>query len=379
MAAVMELDSDDTELREQLGALIKTAVDAIVSIDSHGTVRLCNPAVERLFGWPAQDLVGKNVSVLMPEADAHRHDGYLARYMDGGDARIIGKGRKVRGKRYDGSEFPLHLSVGECTVSGERYFVGILRDLTAETHEQARLQQLEDQLALMGRRSAVSEMGASLAHELNQPLTAIDLFLTAAKRAFPKHPDQALALFEDARTEAQRAGAIVKRIRKMVEGAEHKRELFALKPVIEDAIELCRIADTANPATFEIVGADSVEVFGDEVQIRQVLVNLIKNALEATQHQNRRDVQIAVARQRSITVDVADNGPGVDQTIAAKLFEPFHSTKSGGLGIDLSICRSIAESHGGELLLVSQAGLSPGACFRLRLPDADEEIRENDR
>lgn len=371
----MDEHTNDTELPEQLGALITTAVDAIISIDSDGTVRLCNPAVERLFGWPVKDLLGKNVNVLMPEDHASHHDGYLDRYMKGGEARIIGKGRKVRGKRFDGSEFPLHLSVGEFNVTGERYFVGILRDLTAETQEQARLRLLEDQLALLGRRSAVSELGASLAHELNQPLTAIDLFLTAAKRAFPSDPDRALALFEDARTEAQRAGAIVKRIRNMVEGAEQKRELFTLKPVVEDAISLCRMTDTVNPARFEIEGANDVTVFGDEVQIRQVLVNLIKNALEATERQNERVIKINFARQHFVTVDVADNGPGIDQAIASKLFEPFHSTKDGGLGIGLSICRTIAESHGGELLHVSQAGQLPGACFRLRLPDAELETK----
>lgn len=372
----MERASNDAELREQLEALIRTAVDAIITIDARGTVRLCNPAVDRLFGWPTRELLGKNVKVLMPDAHAAHHDGYIARYLEGGEARIIGKGRKVHGRRYDGSEFPLHLSVGEFTVSDERYFVGILRDLTAESHEQARLRQLEDQLALIARRSAVSETGASLAHELNQPLTAIDLFLTAAKRAFPTDPEKALSLFEDARTEAQRAGAIVKRIRKMVERVEQKRELFALKPVVDDAIELCRLTDTDNPARFEVTGAADVLAFGDEVQIRQVLVNLIKNALEATEGQNDREVRIDIARQHFVTIDVADNGPGVDQALAAKLFEPFHSTKKGGLGIGLSICRTIAENHGGELVHVSQAGSLPGACFRLRLPDADVEMQE---
>lgn len=369
----MEALRNDIGLREQLSALVQTAVDAMVSVDTEGTVHLSNPAVERIFGWPAEDLVGQNVSVLMGGEHQAQHDQYMSRYLDGGEARIIGKGRAVRGRRRDGTEFPVHLSVGEFSVSGRRYFVGILRDLTVETREHARLRQLEDQLSLVGRRAAVSEMGASLAHELNQPLTAIDLFLTAAKRAFPDDPERAFALCQDARAEAQRAASIIKRVRKMVEGGRNNRAFFPLEPVVQDAIELCRMTDTENPARFEIHGAEGVKVFGDEVEIRQVLVNLIKNALEATEGQSDRHIRIDIHRQRAITVDVSDNGPGLDQDLAARVFDPFQSTKPHGLGMGLSICRSIVENHGGELLHVSGPRGLPGACFRVRLPDVEDE------
>ncbi|ADM09536.1 two-component oxygen-sensor histidine kinase [Parvularcula bermudensis HTCC2503] len=366
---------------EELEALVTTAVDAIVSIDRFGLVRLANPATEKMFGWSAGELIGNKVNMLMPEGHAAHHDAYVQRYLDGGEARIIGIGRRVRGKHKDGTEFPVHLSVGEFSVEGDRYFVGILRDLTEEQREHARLQQLEDQLALFARRSAVSEMGASLAHELNQPLTAIDLFLTAAKRAFGADPDKALTLFEEARREAQRAGEIIRRIRKMVEGNSGRKEVFPLKPVIEDAIDLCRISDETNPARFEVVGADEALVLGDEIQIRQVLVNLIKNALEATAGQPDRWIRIDVACHHYVTVDVTDNGPGVAQDVAARLFEPFQSTKAEGLGIGLSICRTIAENHGGELLhipvaIAGQGG--GGACFRLKLPEADQKTASDE-
>lgn len=370
----MEQHSNDERLREELGALIKTVVDAIVSTDQEGTIRLCNPSVERMFGWQVGELLGKNVKVLMPNEHASRHDGYMAHYLDTGEAKIIGKGRQLRARRKDGSYFPVYLSIGEFPVGDDRYFVGVLRDLTAELKEQVRMQELENQLAVMGRRSAVSEMGASLAHELNQPLTAIDLFLTAAQREFPKNPDKALGHFEEARVEAQRAGAIVRRIRKMIEGGEQKRKLFLLKPVIEDAIKLCTLVEGNNPARFELTGADDVAVLGDETQIRQVLVNLVKNALEATELQNDRVVHVGVHHKRYVDIDVADNGPGVNAEMKERLFEPFQSSKDGGLGVGLSICRTIAENHGGELMLLpissSYKGL-PGACFRLRLPESD--------
>ncbi|MEL6322682.1 MAG: PAS domain S-box protein [Pseudomonadota bacterium] len=372
----MDYHPDDLELREQLDALVKTAVDGIVSVNADGVIRLVNPAMSQMFGYTPEELLGQNIRILMPDRHGDYHDGYMHRYMETGEARIIGKGRDLEGRRKDGAEFPVHLSIGEFHVQDRRYFVGILRDLTDEVAERARLRTMEDQLALLGRRSAVAEMGASLAHELNQPLTAIDLFLTAAKRAFEHDPHKALSLFDDARDEVQRAGEIVRRIRKMVEQSDQEKTLFALKPVLEDAVKLCQLTDRQNAARIEVAGADNVIVHGDEIQIRQILVNLIKNALEATERQNDRLVDIHVAKRGFIDIEVADNGPGVDPSIAPALFEPFHSTKPKGLGIGLSICRSIAENHGGELVHVadrssaSAAKALNGACFRLRLPDA---------
>lgn len=373
----MERHSNDLELREQLDALVKTAVDGIVSVNADGVIRLVNPAVVEMFDYAPEELLGQNVRILMPNRHGDHHDGYMHRYMDTGDARIIGKGRDLEGRRKDGSEFPIHLSIGEFSVNDQRYFVGIIRDLTDEVAERARLQEMESQLALLGRRSAVAEMGASLAHELNQPLTAIDLFLTAAKRAFEHDPEKALSLFDEARGEAQRAGAIVRRIRKMVEQSDQEKTLFQLKPVLEDAIKLCQLTDRQNTAQIELEVDDDLVVLGDEVQIRQILVNLVKNALEATERQNERIVKVTACRRGFVDVDVADNGPGVDPSIENGLFEPFQTTKPKGLGIGLSICRSIAENHGGELVCVS-ASSTPvaqidktlsGACFRLRLPD----------
>lgn len=368
----MEHRTDDDELRAQLGALINTAVDGIVSTDASGVIRLVNPAMTQIFGWTIEEMLGKNVKMLMETRHARQHDGYMQRYMETGEARIIGIGRQLKAVHKDGHEFPIHLSIGEFRLGEDRYFVGILRDMSEETAEHARLQELENQLTLLGRRSAVAEMGASLAHELNQPLTAIDLFLAAARRAFEHDPEKALALFDDARAEAQRAGGIVRRIRKMVEQSDHRKVLFALKPVLDDAVKLCQLTDRDNPATINVSGADDIVVLGDEIQIRQILVNLIKNALEATAGQNDRYIDVDIRKRGFVDIEVADNGPGVAPEMAEKLFEPFQSTKPRGLGIGLSICRSIAESHGGELVHV--VGSDPrqrllGARFRLRLPD----------
>lgn len=377
----MAAEEDDRVLGEQLKALVATAVDAIISADAEGTIRFCNPAVERLFGWTPDELVGRNVSVLMPDGHARHHDGYMRRYLDGGTPRIIGKGREVDGLRKDGELFPLHLSVGEYVVGKESFFVGIMRDLTNERREQARLRELEEQLAVLGRRSAVSEMGAALAHELNQPLTAIDLFLAAAERAFDSNPEKSRKLFEDAREQARRAGDMVRRIRQMVEKSDDRRTLFPLAPVLDDAVKLCHLTDASRRARIDVRGADGVMVYGDEIQIRQVLVNLIKNALEATASQPDRRVVVDVNKRTHVEIEVTDNGPGLDESILDGLFEPFRSTKPGGLGVGLSICRSIAENHGGRLEVVLGQDTVPaltGARFRLRLPDTGAEAATRD-
>ena len=311
----------------------------------------------------------------MPEPYAAAHEGYLRRYIETGEARIIGIGRQVEGLRADGTTFPVHLSVGEFVDEGDRHFVGILRDLTEEVAERRRAQDSQSQLELIGRHAAVSEMGAALAHELNQPLTAIDLFLVAAERQLDTDPDRARALFSRVRAEAERAGGIVRRIRQMVERSDGEKMPFPLGQAVEEAVELCRLVERSTGAV--TIGAPPDDaVFGDLTQIRMILVNLIKNGLDATEGQAQRHVLVRGRPGDMATVEVLDSGPGVEPDFAERLFQPFSSTKARGLGIGLSICRTIAEAHGGRLSYVlpeaQEEGLG-GALFRLELPRHEEE------
>lgn len=357
--------------QSQLRALIETAVDGIISIDADGIIGVFNPAAAAIFGHAPEAVLGQRIEMLMPAPYREEHGGYVSQYLSTGEAKIIGIGRHVEGLRADGTRFPLHLSVGEYTADGARHFVGIIRDRTAEVEAQRRAQSLTAQLELIGRHAAVSEMGAALAHELNQPLTAIDLFLVAAERKLQTEPEGAAALFARVRHEAQRAGSIVRRIRQMVERSDGEKTPFDLTTTVTEAVELCQLVD-AEGAVFEQTPLPPMTVFGDQVQVRMILVNLLSNALEATKDRARPTVAIRGRIEAGMAImDVADNGPGVSPEFEARLFEPFESTKARGLGIGLSICSTIAETHGGRLAYVPpsrQANGLGGAMFRLELP-----------
>jgi len=357
---------------EQLSALISTAVDGIMCIDEEGCAELFNPACERIFGYAAEEVLGQNIRMLMPPKYAGHHDGYLHSYINTGVKKIIGIGREVEGRRKNGDVFPMDLSVGEFWHHGARRFVGIVRDLSARAASERRLHELQNQVAHMGRVSAVAEMGAALAHELNQPLTAMTLYLTAAERAISQDPDKAADLFRRSKAEAARAGEIIRRIRQMVERADHEMAMFNLSEVVAASVDLCRIADPERNSFIEVEGLPKAfEAFGDATQIQQVLINLIKNALDATTGQSDRRVRVSSQLGEALELFVEDNGPGVAPDIRERLFSPFTSTKARGLGIGLSICRNIIEGHGGALDLVD-ASPNPkplgGACFRIRMP-----------
>ncbi|HXI86909.1 MAG TPA: ATP-binding protein [Parvularculaceae bacterium] len=371
LVVISEAGSTDSFAREQLAAVIATTVDGIICITEDGCIELFNPACERIFDYKARDVIGRNISMLMPPNFAASHDAHIETYAKTGVNRIIGVGREVEGRRRNGEIFPMDLSVGEFFHRGERRFVGVMRDLSARAAAQQRLQELQNQLAHMGRVSAVAEMGSALAHELNQPLTAMTLYLTSAERALDGDSAKAKALFARAKNEAARAGKIIRRIRQMVERSDREMTTFNLAKILGASIDLCKITDAQRNCRFELEGvSQDIAIFGDETQIQQVLVNLIKNALDATENQDNRRVRVWAQRGDMLNLFVEDNGPGVAAAIRPRLFAPFISSKENGLGIGLSICRNIVEAHGGALDLVEDAreGALGGACFRLALP-----------
>ncbi len=365
----------------QLLSVLDTAADGIIIIDEHGVVLTYNKACERLFGYSAAEMIGQNVNAVMPPDMAHAHDKYITNYLTTGRRKIIGIGREVKGRHRDGTVIPVHLSVGEAITSAGRQFIGILRDLRARNESEQRLTQLQTNLVRMARVSAIDEMGAALAHELNQPLTALMLYLQAVERACAKHsavnpmPPGVLGILEKAVREAERAGSIIQRMRQFVEKRDPVRRMVDLNPLIEEAIELTLLGSPPGTRIDRALAPDLPKLLVDPVQIQQVVVNLVRNGLEAVKTCDRQVVTVSTrATDNGGAMVVEDSGPGIRADAIQELFKPFSSSKSRGLGLGLAISRSIAQNHGGELT-VDPGGGGRGASFTLHLPlsEGDEQ------
>ena len=366
------------EREAHLQSVLDTVPDAMVVIDTRGVMQSFSATAEKLFGYSASEAVGKNVSILMPQPYRGHHDSYLARYMATGEKRIIGVGRLVVGQRKDGSTFPMELAVGEMRSGERRFFTGFLRDLTERQQTQQRLQDLQSELIFMSRFTALGEMASTLAHELNQPLTAATSYLNGARRLLdsgkPSDIATARGAIDSAAQQALRAGQIIKRLREFVARGESDRQPEDLRKLVEEAsaLALVGVKETGVNVSFDYdMTVGSVMV--DRIQIQQVILNLMRNALEALQEVDRRELKVSTRQVGPETVEIAvkDTGPGIAPEIAEKLFQPFMTTKPQGMGVGLSISRTIVEAHGGRLW--AEPNPEGGTIFYLTLKSPEGE------
>lgn len=370
-AAQASAGKSAAEPSRYLQAIYDTSPDAIVVIDGAGTVRAFNPSAERQFGWRAADVVGENVKMLMPSPYRQEHDGYIARYLSTGEKRIIGVGRVVAGQRRDGSTFPMELSVAEVKSSEGRCFVGFIRDLTERQATEARLQDLQAELTHISRLTAMGEMASALAHELNQPLTAIANYLTGTKRLIDRGEIDTKVIsgaLDKASEQALRAGDIIRRLRAFVSPAESVRAVERVTKLVEEASALGLVgAKEKNVQVSFRIDPNADLVLADRVQVQQVLVNLIRNAVEAMEESPRRELTIRSEGKGSGMVDisVSDTGAGIDPAMVKNLFQSFFTTKANGMGVGLSVCRTIVEAHGGRIWAEPRDG--PGTVFHFTL------------
>jgi len=363
-----------------LNSILDTVPDAMVVIDERGVVQSFSSAAERLFGYGAAEVIGQNVKVLMPSPYREEHDGYLNRYRQTGERRIIGIGRVVVGQRKDGSTFPMELAVGEMRSSAQHFFTGFIRDLTERQQTEARLQELQAELVHVSRLTAMGEMASALAHELNQPLSAISNYMKGSRRLLENNTDQRVGMVREAMDKAAdqalRAGQIIRRLRDFVARGESERRVEDVKKLVEEASALALVGakDRGVRVRFDLApGADFV--LADKVQIQQVLLNLIRNAIEAMEGCDRRDLIVATSRaaDNMVEISVADTGTGIAPEIAAQLFQPFVTSKAQGMGVGLSISRTIIEAHGGAIAPHPNSG--GGTVFSFTLPAvAKEEV-----
>ncbi len=359
-------------------AVFEAAFDAIVVIDRSGAIRSINKATERVFRYAAAELVGRNVKVLMPAPYAGEHDSYLANYLRTGDKKIIGIGRDVFGRRKDGSIFPMSLAVGETEVEGEIIFVGILHDLTDQQVAERRIQDLQAELLHTSRLSVMGQMASTMAHELNQPLTAVMNYLEAARHLLqsgPQSTERVGDLMGRAVGQAERAGEVIRNLRQFVRKGETDRRSESLNKLVEEALALAMVGARQSGVRVSLDLDDSLmPISVDRVQIQQVVLNLVRNAVEAMEAVERRELTIAtqlMTGEDIAEVRIVDSGPGIAPEIADRLFQPFVTTKKAGMGLGLSICREIVEAHHGRLSAAPNP--SGGTVFRLALPIPPEE------
>jgi len=374
----IEKENQNEERERHLALILDTIPDAMIVIDQHGIMQFFSNAAERQFGYSASEAIGENVSILMPEPDRSRHDDYIARYLTTGERRIIGIGRVVTGRRKDGTTFPMHLTVGAMRSADDLYFTGFVRDLTEQQQTQARLQELQSELVHISRLSAMGEMASALAHELNQPLSAISNYMSGSHRLLAKSSDpnasQVRLALERASDQAIRAGQIIRRLRSFVARDETEKRVESLSKLIEEAgaLGLTGAREQNVKIRFDLDPLHDA-VFADRVQIQQVLVNLFRNALEAMATSSTRELITSnkPVDDNMIEIIVSDTGQGFDPDVLPNLFQPFFTTKESGMGVGLSISRTIIEAHGGRLWAENNS--SGGATFHLTLPAATEK------
>lgn len=379
----------------ELQALLDAAVDGIVMIDHRGRMTAFNRSAERLFGYEAAELLGQNVSLLMPEPWRNEHDGYLERYERTGIPHIIGVGREVEALRKDGSRFPAFLSVGEVAGSDPPRFVGFVRDVTTERRALATIQaerdhadrrrqeeqearRLQERLTHVSRMATMGEMAAGIAHELNQPLSAIATYARACERFLTSaNPDlpETLSSLKEIGFEAMRAGEIIRRLRQLVTSRPSDHVPTRLNELVSDLSVLMQADARVHKAQIDLQLAESLPpVLADRTQLQQLVLSLLRNSVEAMTEAGLSDRRITVRTSRvpdgRIELSVTDTGPGVAPDMVDHLFIPFTTTKATGTGLGLAISQTIAQAHGGTLAY--RPGEPSGACFYVRLMTVEE-------
>ncbi|MGI9419062.1 MAG: sensor histidine kinase [Geminicoccaceae bacterium] len=355
-----------------LRSIIETSPDGLITIDENGRILSFNPAAEMMFGYQASDVIGNNIRCLMPSPYREAHDGYLKRYLKTGERRIIGIGREVMAQKKSGEVFPIDLAVGEVVLADRRRFAGFIRDASGRQAAEQNVNELRSELLHVSRLSELGEMASALAHELNQPLTAIINYLEACGRLLDRSShvgsEQTMDLVKKASDQAHRAGQIIQQLRKFIAKGETEHRLEAINPVVCEAVDLAMVGSRKQPVklAFEF-SADLPDVMIDRVQIQQVVMNLVRNSMDALSEVDDPALTVRTSNaDEALQIDVIDTGPGLPKEVAERLFQPFVTTKPGGIGIGLSICKSIVEAHGGRLWTTGNP--KGGTAFHINLP-----------
>ena len=352
-------------------AILNTAIDGIVSMDERGIVQTFNPACERLFGYAAGEVIGNNVNMLMPAPYREEHDGYVRRYLETGERRIIGIGREVVGRRKDGSGFPLYLSVGEwADDDGSRWFVGVLRDITDLKKAEQRI--LQRQRELEAANGELDGFTYSVSHDLRAPLRAIDGFGRILIEDHAERLDaEGRRVVDVIRNNVAKMGRLIDDLL-----AFSRLGRDAMKPRHVDMTTLARTVlediTAAEPdRTIDARVADLPDAHGDVTLLRQVWANLLGNAVKYTRPRSPAVIQVNGRTQdEEVVYSVRDNGVGFDMAYVGKLFMVFQrlhkASEFEGTGVGLALVQRIVLRHNGRVWAEARHG--EGATFYFALP-----------
>ena len=365
-------------LEAHLDSILETVPDAMIVIDERGLILSFSAAAERMFGYSEAELLGENISTLMSSPDRERHDRYLENYLATSERKIIGIGRITTARRRSGAAFPIDLHIGEARAGTEKVYTGFIRDLTERQATQRRLHDLQAELAHVGRVTAMGTLATALAHELNQPLTAIANYVESARDLLHEPSDQVLGAVREALDECAaqsvRAGQIVRRLRDYISRGDIDRKPESLRQLVSEASVLAMIGAGERGVEIEVaLDPECDTVLVDRIQVQQVVLNLVRNAFEAMADLTHRRVQVSSCREKSgkVRVTIADSGPGLNPELAGRLFQPFNSTKDLGMGLGLSICHTIIHGHAGRIW--AEPSDLGGTAFHFTLLDGEQD------
>lgn len=342
-------------------AVIDAAVDGIIVIDSQGRIEAFNHAAERMFGYQEHEVIGRNISVLMPEPDRSRHDGYIGRYLGGGERRIIGIGRSVTAMRRDGSHFPVHLSVGELEVDGETHFTGIIHDLSRRT-------ELEEKLREATALARLGEMAAVIAHEVKNPLAAVRGAVQVIGSRLPSASSDA-AIVKEIIARIDALNDLIQDLLVFARPPAPRPSAIDLERMLESVITLLT-RDPANAQVAVEVRGSVPPIAADPNLLLIVFQNFLINSAQAMQGRGTITITLAAGGGWH-HVTIADTGPGIPTEIRANLFRPFKTTKARGTGLGMATAKRLIDLHGGHLEVASPEG--GGTTITAHLPSGDVE------
>lgn len=361
-----------------LRSILATIPDGLVVIDIGGDILMFSKAAEAMFGYTAAEVLGRRVGILIPDRHREMHDVNMALYRMTGEASLIGRKRRVIGRRKDGSEFPCSLQLAEAVGGGQRMIAGFVHDLSLEESTNAKVEELQRELAHISRLHEMEALATTIAHELNQPLMAVaNIVQTTSELLANREPPSRKILSEalaHAGRETLRAGDILRRLRMFLARGELEKTLEDPRKLAEDAIYFGSTSARYRQIVCKLETPSSLPpILVDRVQLQQVILNLVKNAVQSIGENGTITVSIT-ADQHQMRFAVCDTGPGVPPERIDRLFEPFSTSKNDGMGLGLPICRSIIESHGGKIWYEPTIG--GGATFIFTLPLIIEELQD---